>query len=547
LNITEKEFLSLFNNRRDLWELLNTTPKSEGDFVKRYLPSKLWRMNNLYKVVNRDGDLVDFKMNRAQFIVHSYLLKHSRLIILKSRQQGISTYFLIAFNDDALFIRNLKCGLMAQGKAEASSLLERVQTLWDNLDPDVVELLNRSVAVKNTTERSYNNNSSMFIRTSFRSATLQRLHISEFGKIANENPRRARETKTGTLQTLKAGNVGAIESTAEGANDFKTMWDNAVAVRAQVEQLAGKDFLPVFLPWHDDPDCLESVTQPITKEARDYFAVLKEQHGIVLTPEQQNFWVAQYRELEGDIHQEYPATPDEAFSAAKDGSYWARLWLRHVIRNSRITPNLYDPALPVYVAADLGSNDLTVLLLFQYFEGSQSAPSLRMVGEYTNSGEFIGFYADYLIHQVMDRRGWDVAKVALPHDACVVDLSSEDRMTREDIFNSRGLTQTDILPKLGLVNSIESVRAWIPYMHIDRECGYVAECAMKYSKKWNEATSTWDAKPPRSEWNHGADAMRYMVQFVEQHLASPAAMSYVYETSKVRSAKKNAPETYIGI
>jgi len=486
-------------------------------------------------------------MNRAQFVVHSYLLQHWRLIILKSRQQGISTYFLVSFNDDALTRSNLKCGLMAQGKAEAATLLDRVQTLWDTLDPAILSFLDLRVQTKNTTERSYTNNSSIFIRTSFRSATLQRLHISEFGKIANDNPRRARETKTGTLQTLKAGNIGAIESTAEGANDFKTMWDTAVSLQATAQELSGKDFMPVFLPWHTDPDCLETIKQPIDQKALDYFDMLKAKHGINLSLHQKYFWVSQHRELEGDIHQEYPATPEEAFAAAKDGTYWARRYLEYVVRLDRVVEDLYDPALPVHMVADIGVNDLTVLLFFQYFEGLDGVPSVRIIGEYYNSGEFIGFYADYVLHQIVERRGWQVARVGLPHDAAVKDISSEERMSREDILNSRGLTQTTILPKSGLLNGIENVRAFMPFVHLDKKCSYISDCMLKYTKEWNDTANTWNTHPRRAHWNHGADATRYMVQYILLYLISGRSLERVYSTGEARDHGAQSAQVIGGI
>ncbi|MGY2498704.1 hypothetical protein ACW4UO_30035, partial [Klebsiella pneumoniae] len=108
------------------------------------------------------------------------------------------------------------------------TLLERTKFLWDKLDPDIKAYLNRSLEKDNAKSFTFNNHSQIFIRVSFRSTTLQRLHISEFGKIANHSPKKAKEVKTGTLQALAVGNTGVIESTAEGRNMFKEMWDASV-------------------------------------------------------------------------------------------------------------------------------------------------------------------------------------------------------------------------------------------------------------------------------------------------------------------------------
>lgn len=49
-----------------------------------------------------------------------------------------------------------------------------------------------------------------------RSGTLNYLHISEYGKICAKFPDKAREIRTGALNTIQAGQIAWIESTAEG-------------------------------------------------------------------------------------------------------------------------------------------------------------------------------------------------------------------------------------------------------------------------------------------------------------------------------------------
>ena len=213
-NVTKDQFHSMFPNHSYAWELLSTKPKDAEEFFYKYLPSKLWRLNNLYSIIDKAGDPIPFVMNRAQLYVYSKSLEHSRLIILKSRQQGISTLWLISYIDDLITLSNYNCGLMAQGKDEAGTLLERLKHTWNTLDGEIKEFFGLRVLKDNSQEFKLSNNSTMFIRTSFRSATLQRLHISELGKIANKYPERAKETKTGTLQALAPGNTGVIESTA---------------------------------------------------------------------------------------------------------------------------------------------------------------------------------------------------------------------------------------------------------------------------------------------------------------------------------------------
>jgi len=510
ISITEDRFKQLFPARVwYAWDLLTGVPKTEQELLFTYLPSKLWRLNNLYYIINKDGEQVKFHMNSSQFYVYSRALLHPRVIVLKSRQQGISTLWLISFIDDVLFLENITSGLMAQDKTAASKLLERVKYTWDNIDVDIKSFLKRSLVKNNTEEFKFNNHSSILVNTSFRSATLQRLHISELGKIANKYPEKAKETKTGALQTIAPGNTVIIESTAEGANMFKRMWDSAVS-QEQKGRIAAKDFIPAFLSWTQDPDCIESEKQVISSDASSYFSRVESMLHITLSPEQKNFWVAQERELEGEIFQEYPATPEDAFAAAKDGTYWSRRYIQDVLIKGHKSKKLYDLNLPVYVAFDIGRNDYMVAIFFQFFQNE-----IRIVGEYYNSGEDIKHYADKLLER--EKLGWRLREIALPHDAEAIVLGANGK-SRRDQFHEAGISQTVILDKEDRGVGIDEVRHAMADIYIDDDCVYIESCMLNYSKEWNLLLNIFRNEPRKDEYCHGADAVRYMVQYCIRYL-----------------------------
>lgn len=475
------------------------------EFEDKYLSSKLWRINNCYKVANKDGDIVVFRMNPAQHTVYAATRKHPRIIILKSRQQGISTFWLISFFDDALFQPNLNIGLMAQGNDEAALLLERAKLTWEKLDTSVKNFLGVSLDKDNTREFSFTNNSKIFIRVSFRSAALQRLHVSELGKIANDNPKRAKEVKTGTIQALGRGNTGVLESTAEGMNMFQEMW-NAGIVAKTSGQLSQKDFYPIFLSWLDDPDCIETVLQAETKESTAYFSDLTKQ-GISATLEQRNFWIVEHRELKEYVHQEYPATPEEAFKSAKDGTYYAGLFRRHVVNNKRIVPNLYDDNLHTDVYFDLGVDDYTVLALVQWHKNQY-----RVVKEYYSNERGLGHYIRWLRDLDIDIRC-----LKFPHDIAVREIGSEDdggfAMSRLDIaieiLKKEGLDwSTEALPKVGFDTGIANTRRLMEYVWFDASCSYLMSCCTNYTKKWDEKGQMFLSTHKHDSYSHGADALR---------------------------------------
>lgn len=516
LRITEEQFDDLYPDLAGMYDHFDQPPPfgiSTQEFERRYLSSKLWRLNNIYTIIDKNGDSVIFRMNYAQHVVYAHSRQFPRIIILKSRQQGISTFWLVSYFDDGLFRPNFTIGLMAQGIDEASTLLERTKDLWDNLSDGVKAFVNVKLIADNAKKFAFSNNSTIFIRVSFRSATLQRLHVSEFGKIANANPKRAKETQTGTLQALAKGNTGVIESTAEGKNAFKTMWDNAVLAK-ESGQATAKDFYPIFLSWVDDPDCVQEVDQVVDSHASEYFTKLEKQLGRKLTRQQRNFWVTQYRELGGDIHQEYPGTPEEAFLASKDGTYYSRLFNEHVVRGGRAIPGLYDVNLPTDVFFDLGVDDYTVCGFVQWYRDNY-----RVVGEYWNNGYAIGHYLQYCLDS-----GMEVRDIVLPHDAAHRTIASEGNgkakstkdIVREWIKENRVQWGVRVLPKSSIADGIEAVRRMIPKLSIDPCCTYTIDCFQNYSKEWDDKLQVWKKTPLHDEYSHGADMLRQVAMGVRE-------------------------------
>lgn len=514
LSITEDEFNELYPDLEGYFDWFNNPPPkgtTKEVFESTYLMSKLWRLNNCYKVINKKGDVVVFRMNYAQHRVYAASRIHPRVIILKSRQQGISTFWLVSYFDDSIFRPYLNIGLMAQGTDEAATLLERTKFLWDQLNDDIKAFKKIALQKDNTKEYSFSNNSSMFIRVSFRSATLQRLHVSEFGKIANNYPKRAREVKTGTLQALAPGNTGVIESTAEGNNDFKTMWDSAeLALRSN--QMSPKDFYPVFLSWLDDPDCRLDIEQYIDDEAAEYFEELEKKSGRKLTKEQKNFWVAQRRELLDDIKQEYPGTPEEAFMASKDGTYYSRIFNEKCLSVGNVRTDIFDPNLETYVYFDLGVNDYFVMIFAQRYESKW-----RIVHSYHNDGYGLEHYLDYV-------EEWEhsdsVTILKFPHDIEVRELGNSHNntakaKTRKDMVldyrrDNYRTWNVDVLAKSNILSGIELVRDMIPDMIIDPSCNYIIQCLNRYTKEWDDKLKVWKKTPVHDEWSHGADCLRSM-------------------------------------
>jgi len=502
--VTALPLKELYSEVKVDWELLSQTPKDDDDLMQRFLPSKLWRLNNLYTIIDKGGMRIPFKMNYAQHRVYAASLIHWRLCILKSRQQGISTFWLISFLDDALMLGDLNIGLMAQGLDESGLLLKRVKLAWNTFPIELKAAFELQLMRDNTGELAFSDGSTLFIRTSFRSATLQRLHISEFGKIANDNPQRAIETMTGTLQAIGRGNTTVIESTAEGDNSFKRIWDRAVEAKLR-GRYGDKDFLPVFLSWVDDPDCWSDVPEEASLSELEYFENVEKLIGRELLDGQRNFWVGQYRELGDLTYQEYPTTAEEAFKKVNDGSYYGAMFKSLVERQNRVVDGLYDENLETYVCMDLGMDDTFVLLYFQRWHDEW-----RVVDEYSNNGEGLAFYVSRMVSS-----GYNIAHVYAPHDVKVRELSTGK--TRLSRLRELGVNNVIVLKRTGILDGIERVRSILPNLWIDSRCTYTLGGFHNYSKDWDAHREVWRDKPAHDKWSHIMDAVRGMAMSGAKH------------------------------
>ena len=102
-----------------------------------------------------------------------------------------------------------------------------------------------------------------------------------------------------------------IESTANGYNDFHTMWRKAEAGESE--------FVPVFLPWSIEPGYRRPVTPDFTMDGEE--KKLAELYG--LDAEQINWRRAKISQLGSADYfsQEYPLTPSEAFISSSFDSF----------------------------------------------------------------------------------------------------------------------------------------------------------------------------------------------------------------------------------
>ena len=201
------------------------------------LSDPLWRLQHLYWIENKAGRMQRFSPNAAQLRLHSNLWH--RNAILKARQLGISTYVAMLILDRCLFTPNFHAGIIDKTLPDAEQKLEKIRFAWEHLDyvPPTATVQERALAmlggmIKQSTglqkrgewrpsadargRLSFANGSDVRLGTTLRGGTLQLLHVSELAHVSVHAPWRAREIRTGAINTVPVEGTIIMESTHEG-------------------------------------------------------------------------------------------------------------------------------------------------------------------------------------------------------------------------------------------------------------------------------------------------------------------------------------------
>jgi hypothetical protein len=463
--------------------------------AEKNLRNPFWRLNNLYWIIDKEGNKTLFKMNWAQEELYHGLWYCN--IILKARQLGISTFVSLLYLDRCLFNSHVSAGIIAHTKEDAEMLFRRVKFAYENLAPELQAV--RTVNMDNARELQFNNGSLLRVGTSMRGSTLQYLHISEYGKICAKYPEKAREIATGSLNTIAAGQYVIIESTAEGRSGaFYEMCKVAQAMQDANQPLSKLDYKFWFFPWWKHPDySINPDNVPIPQDLRDYFTGLEQNEKITLSKGQKAWYAKKFLTQSLDMKREYPATPTESFATANEGLYYGALMTR-ARSEGRIRKVYWEEKFPVYTAWDLGFSDSTAIWFFQL-----CGQEIHLLEYHEDSGKPLTHY----IKLVKDKP-YSYGKHFVPHDAAACEYSSG--LSREEVARDNGINFT-IVAKVKVIEGIDAVRNILNRCWFDEEkCAVGIRMIENYKRAWDDKNGCWKDDPVHNEASHGSDAFRYL-------------------------------------
>lgn len=274
------------------------------------------------KIRSKSGTIIPFSFNQAQIYVDKKIQHQKlttgkvRVIILKGRQQGISTYiggriyWLVTHN------RGVKAFILTH-EADATDNLFEMSVRYHENCPLIVRPETGACSAK---ELSFNNLDSGYkVGTAGnkgvgRSSTIQYLHGSEVSLWPN-----AAEHSKGILQAVPhdAGTEIYLESTARGiGNYYHEQW--------QLAESGQSDYMAIFVPWYWQPE--------YRRELSEDFCLQEDENELVnlynLDAHQLMWRRYKIQELSSSgingsvaFNQEYPCNAIEAFSNSGEDTF----------------------------------------------------------------------------------------------------------------------------------------------------------------------------------------------------------------------------------
>ena len=267
------------------------------------------------KIRNKEGKIVGFTLNTPQQKLYNIIKEQKkegkpvRVIILKARQMGFSTLTESILFKETVTKFNRRTGIITH-KATATANLFNMSKLMLDCLPDGIK---PSVKRSNAQELIFDNENGTGLKSKIkcmtagssgvgRSDTFDNLHLSELAFWEGD----VTATLTGLFQAVPnlPDTMIIIESTANGFEKFKELWDQAVS--------GDSDFIPLFVAWYELPEYSMPYSGfSLTEEEKKLKALYN------LTNDQLEWrrWCIR-NNCQNDIDQfkqEYPSNPEEAF------------------------------------------------------------------------------------------------------------------------------------------------------------------------------------------------------------------------------------------
>jgi hypothetical protein len=271
---------------------------------------------------DKPGAIRPFHLNRAQLYVHQKIEMQRgqtgkvRALVLKGRQQGISTYIGGRFFHQVTHRRGCQAFILTHALDATSNLFKMARRYYEHCP----QFVKPNITMSNVKELVFGGLDSGYKvgtaenKSVGRSATIQLFHGSECAFWNN-----ASDHASGIMQAIPeaTGTEIILESTANGVgNYFHQMWQNAEAGLS--------DYQAIFVPWFWQDEYMSEVSEDFHPSSEEID--LKDQYG--LTDEQLQWRRMKILNLSITgvdglkvFKQEYPMNAAEAFQMTGEDAF----------------------------------------------------------------------------------------------------------------------------------------------------------------------------------------------------------------------------------
>lgn len=348
-----KSIRELVAKRKELWykhydiEIDRKFRNASAEYIISKMKKDLWNelqenpemfIELTFVVVDKEQKTIPFflntvqqkfiqRLNRQKRDFDEGIVHHMKFLVLKGRQQGFTTV-IDAYNLASCILNSNFSGFILADNSDNTSTIftDKIKFPYDLLPTyfKPIELYSNRKELHFQNEEGTGLNSKIRVTTAGnkdagRSKTINFLHISE-GAFVDE----LTHLLTGLSEALTKNVIAIIESTANGFNDFKDLWDD------------DNNWINLFYEWWETPEYTLDFTS--TKEEKNftrsiYNAPTKSEKETTteewiysrckwltekmdLTINQAFWYFDKWKDKKSTIVQEYPCTSEEAFLAS---------------------------------------------------------------------------------------------------------------------------------------------------------------------------------------------------------------------------------------
>ena len=367
------------------------------------------------KIRDKNSNIIPLKFNEPQQKYYNVVKKLKqegkpvRIIILKARQMGFSTATEGIFFKETVTKANINTAIVAHKEESTANLFNMSKLMYDELP----ELMKPEKKKSNARELVFDKEDGRGLKSKIkcftaggkgvgRSDTINNLHLSELAFWQGDK----KQTLLGLLQAVPntSNTMIIIESTANGYEYFKELWDNAVAGKS--------DFVPIFIGWNE----LQEYQMPytgfeLTKEEKE----LQKLYALTLEQLTWRRWCIA-NNCGGDeeqFKQEYPINPEEAFISTGK-CYFNKL---NVVKRIQEVKNI-KPIMQGYFTYDYDEIKISNIKWVEDKEGAiKIYEKPKSNYPYVLSGDTAGEGSDYFTGHVLNNvTGKQVAVLKQEYD-----------------------------------------------------------------------------------------------------------------------------------